>query len=567
MSATSDSPSTTNADPIAAIHSSAIRRLLDGESSLDSWLVRAGDWCSPILVKETRQSLKSRQFQWTFILLMVAIAGWTLFAILTSVPAIYFQPAGRYLLAGYIFILVIPTCVVVPNAAYRSMANELEQGTFDVLTLSPLSSFQIVLGKLAVASVQSGFYFASLTPCFALTYLLRGVTWMSIFLPLATIAVGSLILIAVGILLGSLDRARRYSTLISIAMILLTIAGAFTLYGMLTGIVFELANTSGDPDIQIAFTSMLMFFIWLMTYVVLIILAASAAIGMASENYSTTIRWWGLFQSIFMVGLCGAGFGLMVSMTSSQGAKLVVREAELMMSFHFIIQALHWTILGVFFVSERGVLTPRSRRRLPATLIQRVFLSWGNPGSGTGYVFILLCLAGVILSSMLFWIWIISNQNGYVRSYATYQSGFDDFSCITIGTMVWCWLAFYLGLVRLFMVCFAKNRANRFVLGIVLLLLFQFIGIAGTLYLSTFESNTNTPTFEWYSIANIPWSIVDSHKLPSGALEALLLFSSMVIALNWLTLSRDLTVVKLAVPPRVKEARTESKAIVVDDAD
>ncbi|MCY2976082.1 MAG: hypothetical protein NTW52_15615 [Planctomycetota bacterium] len=567
MSTISEGLSTPDSDPIAITHSSTIRRLLDGESSIDRWLVRAGDWCSPILVKETRQSLKSRQFQWTFILLMVAIAGWTLFAVLTSVPAIYFQPAGRYLLAGYIFILVIPACVVVPNAAYRSMANELEQGTFDVLTLSPLSSFQIVLGKLAVASVQSGFYFASLTPCFALTYLLRGVTWMSIFLPLATIAIGSLILIAVGLLLGSLDRARRYSTLISIAMILLTIAGAFTLYGMLTGFVFDMANTSGDPDMQIAFASMFLFFLFLMTYVVLVILAASAAIGMASENYSTTIRWWGFFQSLFMVGLCGAGFGMMISMTTGRGSASVFREAEQMLSFFFITQALHWTVLGVFFVSERGVLTPRSRRRLPATLIQRVFLSWGNPGSGTGYVFILLCLAGVILSSMIFWVWLIMNQGGATRGIATYQSGYGELNCITIGTMVWCWLAFYLGLVRLFMVCFAKNRANRFVLGIVLLLLFQFIGIAGTLYLSTLESNTNTPTFEWYSIANIPWSIVDSHKLPSGALEALLLFSSMVIALNWLTLSRDLTVVKLAVPPRVKEARTESKAILEDDAD
>ncbi len=558
---------TPDSDPIAVTHSSTIRRLLDGESSLDRWLVQAGDWCSPILVKETRQSLKSRQFQWTFILLMVAIAGWTLFAILTSVPAIYFQPAGRYLLAGYIFILVIPACVVVPNAAYRSMANELEQGTFDVLTLSPLSSFQIVLGKLAVASVQSGFYFASLTPCFALTYLLRGVTWMSIFLPLATIAVGSLILISVGILLGSLDRARRYSTLISIAMILLTIAGAFTLYGMLTGFVFEMANMSGDPDIQIAFTSMLLFFLWLMTYVVLIILAASAAIGMASENYSTTIRWWGLFQSLFMVGLWGAGFGLMVSLSPSRGSASIVREAEQMLSVLFIIQALHWTVLGVFFVSERGVLTPRSRRRLPATMLQRVFLSWGNPGSGTGYVFILLCLAGVILSTFLFGLWVIMDPGVSVRRYATYQAGYGEFHSITIGTMVWCWLAFYLGLVRLFMVCFAKNRANRFVLGIVLLLLFQFIGIAGTLYLSTLGSNTNTPTFEWYSIANIPWSIVDSQKLPSGALEALMLFSAIVIVLNWLTLSRDLTVVKLAVPPRVKEARIESKAIAVDELD
>jgi len=564
MSANADSPNNIIADPIAATHSSAIRRLLDGESWLDRWIVQAGDWCSPILVKETRQSLKSRQFQWTFILLMIAIAGWTLFAILTSVPAIYFQPAGKYLLTGYILILVIPACVVVPNAAYRSMANELEQGTFDVLTLSPLSSFQIVLGKLAVACVQSGFYFAALTPCFALTYLLRGVTWMSVILPLATIAVGSLTLIAGGLLLGSLDRARRYSTLISIAMIMLTIGGAFALYGMLTGIVFEVDNMSGDPNMQGAYASVLLFFFLLLTYVVLIVLAASAAIGMASENYSTTIRWWGLFQSLFMVGLWGANIGFFVSRSMRQGT-FFDRDLEQSLRFLFIVQALHWTILGVFFVSERGVLTPRSRRRLPATLIQRLFLSWGNPGSGTGYMFILLSLAGVILSTTLFGSWMLSNAGGTVRTYRPYQGGFGDFSYVTIGTMVWCWLAFYLGLVRLFLVCFAKNLANRFVLGIVLLLLFLFVGVTATLYISTWESTTNTPTFEWYSIANIFWSVAVSNNLPPGALPTLILASALVIGANWLTLSRDLVIVKLAVPPRVREARTESKTLIDDE--
>jgi len=389
---------------------------------------------------------------------------------------------------------------------------------------------------------------------------------MSIFLPLATIAVGSLTLIAVGLLLGSLDRARRYSTLISIAMIMLTIGGAFALYGILTGFVFfELANMNGDPGTQMAYASVLLFFFLLLTYVVLIVLAASAAIGMASENYSTTIRWWGLFQSLFMVGLWGAMVGFGIYTSERRGGSTIDRQLEDMLGVLFVVQALHWTILGVFFVSERGVLTPRSRRRLPATLIQRLFLSWGNPGSGTGYMFILLSLAGVILSTTLFGSWMLSNSGGTVRTYRPYQGGYGDFSYVTIGTMVWCWLAFYLGLVRLFLVWFARNLANRFVLGIVLLLLFLFVGVTATLYISTWESNTNTPTFEWYSIANIFWSVADSNNLPPGALPALILASALVIGANWLTLSKDLVIVKLAVPPRVREARTESKTLSDDD--
>ena len=35
------------------------------------WLENVSDWANPILVKETRQSLKSRQFVVTFMLLLI----------------------------------------------------------------------------------------------------------------------------------------------------------------------------------------------------------------------------------------------------------------------------------------------------------------------------------------------------------------------------------------------------------------------------------------------------------------------------------------------------------------
>ena len=42
---------------------------------VELWLSRAGDWLNPILVKETRQALKSRQFVITFLLVLGACLG------------------------------------------------------------------------------------------------------------------------------------------------------------------------------------------------------------------------------------------------------------------------------------------------------------------------------------------------------------------------------------------------------------------------------------------------------------------------------------------------------------
>ena len=38
--------------------------------SVPPWVDRVADWCNPILIKEVRQSLKSRQFVVTFFLLV-----------------------------------------------------------------------------------------------------------------------------------------------------------------------------------------------------------------------------------------------------------------------------------------------------------------------------------------------------------------------------------------------------------------------------------------------------------------------------------------------------------------
>ena len=61
-------------------------------------LERGSEWLNPILVKEARQALKSRQFVWTMVLLLVGTLGWTMIGIASQIPGLYFYPAGMTLL-------------------------------------------------------------------------------------------------------------------------------------------------------------------------------------------------------------------------------------------------------------------------------------------------------------------------------------------------------------------------------------------------------------------------------------------------------------------------------------
>ena len=149
---------------------------------LDRWLTYLGDFLNPILVKETRQALKSRQFTASFWLVLLFAAGWSFVGISLLMPQVYYLPSGRYMLTGYFIILCIPLLLVVPFSAFRSLATECEDGTYELLSITSLSARQIVTGKLGSAILQMTVYYAALAPCIAFTYLLRG-------MDIATIAI------------------------------------------------------------------------------------------------------------------------------------------------------------------------------------------------------------------------------------------------------------------------------------------------------------------------------------------------------------------------------------------
>jgi hypothetical protein len=143
---------------------------------VETSLERLGEQLNPILVKEARQALKSKQFAVTFTLLLLCGWGWSLLGIAMLSPGVYYAPAGPFMLVGYYFVLAVPLLVVVPFAAFRSLASEREDGTYELLSITALSPRLIVTGKLGSALLQMMVYYSALSPCIVFTYVLRGWT-------------------------------------------------------------------------------------------------------------------------------------------------------------------------------------------------------------------------------------------------------------------------------------------------------------------------------------------------------------------------------------------------------
>lgn len=492
-------------------------------------------WCSerinPIVVKEVRQSLKSRQFTISFGLTLVAAIAWTLLAISMLVPRIYYVPGGPPLLAGFFLILVLPMMVILPYSAFRSLTSETEESTFELLSISALSAKQIIHGKMASTCLQMVLYLSALTPCIVLTYLLRGVGLFTILFSLACTILFSVCETGIALMFAAVSRSRMLQTGMSVILLIGLLIGVFIWasfllnFGLRTGVLAYPTSETLIVGLAILTVTLLA--------TSLVLRAAAAAIDFPSENNSTSIRWR-LFALVSLVYLWM--IYLIASTTSAQ-----VMSVILIASFVVLM------LVGCLVTGERGILSPRAQRGLPATFAGRVFLSWFYPGAGVGYVF-LCCLFGAIVLSC-----------GLFELFAD-GSGWIDFSRVDIaemGLLLWCYLALYLGCNRLLIMYLTRWTANRMVASAALLVVLLIVGHLVPLLAVFYFNDYREFDYAWHQTFNIFWTLVNlsqvnlSDMLPSAVL---LTASGLgVFGINLMNCSRDIMLVRVAVPERLTD--------------
>ncbi|TWT67171.1 ABC transporter permease [Allorhodopirellula solitaria] len=355
---------------------------------IDDWSERFGDKLNPILVKETRQALKSRQFVLTFSVLLVAALVWTIGGSLSLMPLIYTTPSAPRMLIGYYIVLAIPMLLVVPLAAYRSLESEIDDGTLELLSITALSPWQIVLGKLASASLQMMLYLVALFPCVAYAYTLRGVDLPTISLMMAVLITAGLGLTVVALAFAPLARGRsgRITTLLVVLMVLMM--GEY-LIGI--GVVYTIVY--GNP-LTVGWTVFLLVTMILLTISLshLLLTATAAQLTPESENRSSGVRWSLLALTILIVG-CNA-FAI-EWILEERGQVLYIFFPSL------VLLASLWTFGGALMASESASVTPRIQRELPGNFLSRMLLLFFTPGPATGLVFACLGILLVMTAALL----------------------------------------------------------------------------------------------------------------------------------------------------------------------
>lgn len=348
---------------------------------IDSLLESASEYLNPILVKETRQALKSQQFVLWFLLLLAACWIVTVGGIAWIGPGVEYAASGGVLFLAYYAVLVVALVVVVPFAAFRSLAAEQEDNTRDVLMVSALSPRQVVNGKIGSALLQMMVYLSALAPCLVFTYLLRGIDLLAIVLLPSLAVLASLGLSMLGLLLASAVRQRYSQVLISVGLVAILLLAALSCFSAASEVVGRSTLIFQQTEFWVFTGAMLTFYGcgMLLTY-----FGAAACNAFASANRSTALR-----RILFLTQGCFVGW-------ISVAWLVFERDAEAL-EYAAAISWVYWGFAGAILTGEQPILSERVRRGLPVSIVGRMLGTWFNPGPGTGYLFVVSNVATLVV--------------------------------------------------------------------------------------------------------------------------------------------------------------------------
>lgn len=168
------------------------------------YLDEIGDRLNPLLVRESRQVLKSRQFVITFL----AMLGFAWLVSLVTVGSyggdFQFREPGPVFFRKYFLVLMMALYWVVPLGAFRSITSEFVEQTYETLCVTPMTPGTVLWGKVQSAFIQMAVYASALTPFLCFTYLLRGIGLAEMVLSIGLLFFVACGLSLMGLMLGAL---------------------------------------------------------------------------------------------------------------------------------------------------------------------------------------------------------------------------------------------------------------------------------------------------------------------------------------------------------------------------
>lgn len=352
------------------------------------WLDDKSDWLSPIAVKEVRQIVRAREFNYAFAASLVAALAIAFFGAADALTGR--GTTGSWTFMSLMVCLALLGLVVVPTGAFSALRNERMEQTLELITVTALSPRRVVVGKLLAQAVKLITLFAALAPFIAMSFLLGGVDFVTILLSLGIVFMWSLWTAAAFLFLSTLLKSRAQSSVAfgAAAVLMLVILGA-------SRVPFFLMR--GGPGLMLGgptrstlwWTLAIMSSACVVTMMNLILLAENR-LSVATGNRVTPLRIGFLVQFFLIVGW---------TLSFITGPPRTQADA---VSALGAIGGLHLALVAMFTVTEDLVVPRRALWEM-----QRPS-SWGwiralfYPGGGRGAAYVLTQMMILLAVASLF---------------------------------------------------------------------------------------------------------------------------------------------------------------------
>ena len=467
------------------------------------WFDKSSDWCNPILVKEVRQALKSRAFVVTFTLLLLGSWGGAAFGLLVYGQQVEYGRAGQMFFAFYLGVLCLAMLVIVPFGAFRSLLNERDENTYELLSITTLSPGQIVRGKWACALVQGGLFYSAIAPFIAFTSLLQGFDFAQAAYLLVVVFYASAAVSITTLMLGTTVKNRVWQGFMSLAVLGL-LAFLFMMSLSMIGSIFYASIPFDDSDFW-----WVMAFVLVMSasYMFLFYQVAASRLTFEAENRSTGIRATAALQ--FWMLWIAAGLFYYLSPRATFGEDVLLTL--------IVLSGLHWMACGLSFAAESDDLSRRVARSIPRQRGLRPFLAALMPGGARGLLFVLLHLMALwLLTATISGInasvaglrvggWLVGLFNILTFSHAGWAN-----VPIPLVTAVCAYIALYSGLVAFFQrvghavsTAFGPAHARTVIVVLVALGIIGPMGIRASSYMRYNEVSVLDTLFPFWLLGEI----------------------------------------------------------------
>ncbi len=511
----------------------------------------AGDRVNPILVKETRQALKSRFFGAMFAILLVLSWGATFVALGLIGPDARFGNQGPAVFLVYHVILCFWLLVVVPFSAYRSLAVEQEDRTYELVSITTLNPRQIVRGKLGSALVQMVVYLSALAPCLAFTYLLRGIDLLTIFFLLGHTVLASVGLAMISLFWGTLTASRHWQVIFTVVLIVGLLFAFFASMGLVASVMEEFGGAVpfDQPEfwvIDAAIVSLAAGYCLLAYY------AAAAQITFPSDNRSTRLRVVMLAEQLLFLFWMAWGcihFG-------QQDDEAVI----VFLLLFLVFSGLHWYTMGVLLTGESPVLSRRVKRSLPQSFLGRMLLSWFNPGPGTGLMFATGSMAAVVAMSLA----AVSVAEMFRPQAVPWPPSQPD--CVSFVVLSTCYVVIYLGLGALLLRLARRLGGKGWVLTILVHLWVVLVACFVPMFVQLLIPALRNEGYTLLQITDPLWTLYHVVDVPAATeLPTLMvvvpLLALLVLLGNLPFVAREVRQLRLPEPERVREEEAALAAL------